>query len=580
MRFRGFTLVEVLVFIFLVSVVFLGIFGAYQLGLKVVGLSQRKITATAIVNGQIEKIRNLPYLSVGTIDAQLPYAKGVLEPVTSTILNGIEYQIETKVKFMVDEADGTGAQDSCNWDYKRAEVKVSWAGRFEGEVKLVTDISPKDKIEEIQTCQEQPGGILSVLVFDALGIPVSSPLIEVFDPATGERVDFATPANGKHDFPLIASTYKVVVSKSGYSSERTYGTDEIAIPEKPHPIVLEGQITPISFSIDKLSSFSVETLSPWGTGIFSDSFLDESKISEKENLEVSEGQVTLVFSEQGGYSLSGHLISIPISPQNLISWQEFSFSDSEPEETDLKYQILYASGTEWILIPDSDLPGNSTGFDSSPVNLSNLSTTTYSQLKLRANFSTNSTATTPILYDWQLSWINSEATPIPNATFNLRGEKLIGKDANENPVYKYSQDHISDNQGKIDIPNLEWDNYTFSIDPATGLDLVSTDPSPQPISLAPNTNLSVKLYLDSQNSLLLTVQDNETLEPIFSAEVRLSNASYDKTQYTNEKGKTLFIPLEVANYNLEVSAPGYLATSTTIFVSGDVTKTIKLEQME
>jgi len=43
---KSFTLTEVLITIFLVSVIFLGIFGAYQLGLKVVGLSERKITAT------------------------------------------------------------------------------------------------------------------------------------------------------------------------------------------------------------------------------------------------------------------------------------------------------------------------------------------------------------------------------------------------------------------------------------------------------------------------------------------------------------------------------------------------------
>lgn len=577
---KSFTLIEVLVGTFLILIVFLGIFGTYQLGLKVVGLSQRKITATAVANAQIEKIRNLPYQSVGTKDAQLPYAQGVLDSATTTLFNNIEYKIETKVKFIVDSADGTGGDDSCNWDYKRAEVKVSWFGGFAGEVKLVTDVAPKDKIEEIQACQAQPGGILSVLVFDASGIMVPSPLIEIFNPSTGSLVDSATPSDGKHDFPLATSTYKVIVSKSGYSTERTYGTDEIATPEKPHSIVLKGQLTEISFSIDTLSSFSVDTLSPWGTDNFSDSFLDETKISEKSNLVVSEGKVNLATSSEGYFS-SGYLNSTSVSPISLLSWDKFSFSDSEPENADLKYQIYYASGTEWILIPDSDLSGNSTGFDLSPVALSNLSTTTYSQLKIKGNFSTNATDITPTLYDWQVSWITSAATPIPNASFNLRGNKIIGLDANEDPVYKYSIATSSDSNGHKDLVNLEWDNYYFSIPSASG-DLVDTDPSPQPIGLAPGGALEVDLYLEAENSLLLTVQNLETLEPVFSATARLYNSSlgYDITQYTNEKGKTFFIPLVVAIYNLEIEAPGYSSTSTTVSVSGDETKVIKLEQIE
>lgn len=578
---KGFTFIEVIIGTFLILIVFLGIFAAYELGLKVVGVSKNKTVATAIANGEIEKIRNLSYSAVGTKGASLPFAQGVLDSSTTTIKNKVEYKIETQVKYVVDEADGTGAQDSCNWDYKKAEIKVSWTGQFGGQVILATDIAPKNKVEEVSTCQAQPGGILSTSVFNAYGQMVEGPLIEVFNSVTGERVTWATPATGKYDFPLTTSTSKVVVSKPSYGSERTYGTDEIATPEKPHPIVLEGQATEISFSIDRVSAFSVNTLSPWGSESFSDSFNDESKISEKSNVAISGGEVNLATSSEGEL-FSGYLISASTSPANLLQWDEFSFSDSEPENTDLKYQIYYASGTEWYLIPETDLSGNSVGFDASPVDLSNLATATYSQLKLRGNLSTNSATTTPALFDWQVSWLTSAATPIPNVTFNLRGEKIIGLDASDNPVYKYSIATASDAAGRKDLADLEWDSYTFSAATETGLDLVNTDPSPQPIGLSPNTTLPVKLYLEAENSLLLTIQNIETLEPIFSAIVRIYNSGsgYDKTQYTDEKGQTHFIPLAVATYNLEVSAPGYSSASTTVWVSGDVTKTVKLKQLE
>jgi len=573
---RGFTLIDVLIGVVLTLIIFFGIFGAFQLGLKVIDQSKNRIIATAITNQQIEMIRNLSY---GVIGIKGGFPDGTLEAVATTISNNIEYTIETRVDYVVDDADGLAApEDGCPNDYKRAEVKVSWSGRFGGEVVFVTDVAPKNLAQE---CADE-GGILSVLVFDAYGIMVEFPLIEVKNPETDETLKTATPDDGQHYFSLATSTYKVVISKTGFSTERTYGTDEITTPEKPHTIILDGQLTEISFSIDEVSIFSVDTLSPWGTDDFSDSFDDTSKISESSDVIISGGEISLA-SSSGSYLPSGYLISATTSPGDLMSWNEFSWTDSEPLNTNLSYQIYYASGTDWYLIPDSDLLGNSGGFDDSPVDLSNLSTTTYSQLKLRTNFSTSDLNISPILKDWQLSWITSGTTSIQNVTFLLQGEKVIGTDAGDDPVYKYSVTSTSDSSGHINISNLEWDSYTFSVDPADGLDLKNTDPSPQPIDLLPdNVTQPVTLYLEAENSLLLTVKNIDTLEPVFAATTTLYNVglSYDTTQYTNNKGQAYFAPLEVADYDLEIEAPGYLATSTTVVISGDVVETTLLEQIE
>ncbi len=573
---KALTLIDVLIGIALTLVIFLGIFGLFQLALKVIGQSQARITATAIANQEIEKIRNLPYEDIGV---QGGFPDGVLPSVTTTVSGGREYTIETRVDFVVDPDDGVASpEDECPNDYKRVKVKVSWQGKFGGEVEISTDISPPSLAQECGTS----GGILSVSVFDAYGVMVPFPSIEIRDPSTDALIKTAAPAEGHHYFSLPTSTYKVVVTKNGFSTERTYGTDEIATPQKPHPIVLDKQTTEISFSIDELSSFSVDTVCGWGVDRFSDSFDNEAKISESSNVVVEQGKATLATTTSGYFS-SGYLISTSSSPTDILSWDEFSWTDSEPQNSDLKYQIYYASGSNWYLIPDSDLPGNSTGFDTSPVDLSGLSTTTYSELKLKANFSTSDPSTTSELYDWQLSWISSQTTSIGNVQFLLQGTKIIGTDADENPVYKYSQTHVSDNNGHVDIPDLEWDSYTFSVSPSEGLDLVNTDPSPQPISLPPDNALKhVTLYLEAENSLLVTVENSDTLEPIFSATVRLFNTGlgYDVSQYTDQKGETLFIPLQSAVYNLEVQAPGYSSTSLTVGVTGDTTKTILLDQIE
>lgn len=440
---KAFTLTEVLVGTFLVLIVFLSVFAGYQFGAKVIGQSKNKIVATAIANEEIEKIRNLSYGSIGIIDGTLPTAEGTLESESNAFFNNAEYIIKRKVEYISDEAN---ENLSCPLNYKRVEIKVSWGGTFPGDVKMVTDIAPKNKIEEISSCEAQPGGILSVKVFDAYGIMVNSPLVEIFNPDTKELIAFYTPLNGKIDVPLTALSYEVAVSKTGYSLEKTYGEDEVDVPIKSHPIILEGRAEDTSFSIDKLGGFSINTL----------------------------------FPAQG---------------------------------------------------------------DDGPV-------------------------------------------PIPNANFNLQGNKVIGYNADESPVYKYFENHISDSEGELNIFNLEWDNYFFSVDPETGLNLVEIEPEPDPetqaIGLSPDSFLQVNLYLESENSLLIEVKDDETSGPVFSAEVRVYNSGfgYDNTLFTNEMGQVFFIPLLAGNYNLEIKAPGYLDCQGQVSVSGHKKSIIEIERIE
>lgn len=572
---KAFTFIDVLVGTFLVLIVFFGIFGAFQLGLKVVGQSKNRIVATAIASGEIEKIRNLPYSSIGT---QGGYPSGNLAPTSEITRNGLLYTIEIRVDYIADPIDGIAApDDDCPNDYKKVEVKVSWTGRFAGDVKIYTDISPKNLAQECSTT----GGILSINVFDAFGVMVPSPLIEIKNPSTEEVIKTATPIEGKHYFSLPAGSYKTVISKNGYSTERSYGISEVTSPEKPHPIVIDGQLTEASFSIDKVSSFIVQTLSPWGEDSFSDSFSDSGKISSLSDVELLSGAVFLAKIGEL-YQSQGNLISIAISPSNLVDWEEFSFFDNEPTDTQVIYKILYLSGEDWILVPDNDLPNNSVGFSISPVDISGLNKITYPGIKIQGFLSTNDQDFSPSIESWQVSWKSSVSTPIPNAAFILEGEKIIGHDSQEDPVLKYSVNHVSDSGGNKNITNLEWDNYTFSINPATGLDLVNINPSSQPISLVPDSNIAVKLYLDSENSLFVAVKNSETLLPVFSAAVRLYNTglSYDVTEYTNENGQAYFLPLSSATYNIEVQAQGYTSQNTTAQVSGDHTKTINLEQVE
>jgi len=586
---KGFTFVDVLIGISLMLIVFLGIFGAYQLGLKVIGLSRQKIIATSLANQKLEEARNLPYQKVGIegIDEN-----GALKETEYYPSENPKYTIFTDVDCRNDPADGS--DDTCLCDYKTVTVTVSWSGLFGGEVSLATDIAPKN---EIQECEKQ-GGVLEVSVFDAKGQPVADAQVKVEDSITGYTESCLTDQNGECsgqrgiflDPSENPENYKVTVSKTGYNTDQTFATGDtydsktIANPEKPNITILSGQITQSSFSIDLLSSFSIETRSSRGKTSFNDSFDNMSKISEFSNILVSEGKVSLA-KTNGDYISSGFLISTDITSPNLQGWDEFTFIKELPTDTEIKIQLLYFDGEDWVLIPDSDLPQNSTGLGPSPIDLSILDHTTYDTLRAKATLSTTNPSQTPLLYEWSISYFTKVSQPVSDVTFLLRGNKIVGTDSQEEPIYKYpATSQTIDKTGTIS--DLEWDTYNFSNFAISGESVELEEGVPGTIlpdgslsvDLAPNTTQSVTLYLAAENTLLVSVFDSETKDPILGANVRVANneLGYDKTQQTDESGETFFIPLEEANYDLEVTAEGYEAYTDRVSVIGDVTKTINL----
>ena len=560
---RGFTLIEVLIGIFLLLIVFLGIVGGFELALKIVAQSKARVTAMSIANARMEEIRNLPYDSVGTIGG-IP--SGDIPQEETKIVNNIKFTVRTTIVYIDDPFDGVAPDDPVPADYKRAKVSVSWPSIIGGNFFLISDIAPKG----IETTQG--GGTLLIAVFDSQGLPLPQAQVSVVNDLVSPNInaDYLSDNNGQvmlAGAPTSTEAYKITVTKDGYSQDRTYGRDEIANPNKPHASVYEGDLTEISFSIDKTSTFLVETRAQES---FDDDFNNSSQISQKDNVTIIDGSAQLATTS---YALSGYLISKEFAPFDLYNWDSVFWNARLPEGTSINCQIYYSTSTSWQLIPDSDLPGNSAGFSESPITLSNLDISKYSKLKIRANLSTTDQNSTPYLDDWHLYY----NTPlVPNTNFHLQGEKTIGTDANNNPVYKYSKDFITDSNGKLTISNLEWDSYDFSAT-SSNVDLVRVNPS-NPVNLLPDKVQPVGLYFKAENSLLTKVVDSQTTAPIFGANVRLYNQSlgYDNNLPTDENGNAYFLPLNQATYNLDVSAPGYQDKSTTVIVSGHTLKTIYL----
>lgn len=273
MKTRGFTFIDILVGTGLILIIFLGIFGAYQLSLQIIRQTKIKTTATALANEKIESLRNLSYASLGTNPHAIDEPAGEVPQLVSVTQNNITYEVETKIIYISDCFDGPRSDscptapetDVCPRDYKRAIVKVSWQSFGTGEVLTKTDFSPQNIIQEEAACTGAPAGVLATSAFNALGEAVQSPLIEIINPLTGFVLTTAEPWSGKNDFVITPETYKVKVSKTGYSVSQTYNAGDnyngkiIAESIKSHPVVYDGRLTAFGLSIDKISLMNIQT---------------------------------------------------------------------------------------------------------------------------------------------------------------------------------------------------------------------------------------------------------------------------------------------------------------------------------
>lgn len=579
----GLTLVEVLVGAAILLIIFVSIFTVVRLGIRLTAQAKARFTATALANQKLEIARNLPYNQVGTVGG-IP-AGSILETET-VIRNKISYTIKTTAIYIDDPFDNLFPDDSLAWDYKRIKVKVSWSDFLGGQIFLQTDIAPRG----IETTGG--GGIISILVFDANGQPIPQADIHIENNAVLPPIDvsYQTDNQGRLFVPAAPACndcYKITTTKADCSSERTYAVGEqvrgVALlnPVKLFLSVIEGQLSEISFSIDRLATKTIQTIKYIEEKTWADTFEDESKISEKSQIIVDIPSTSVKLEETAGqYQLSGYLVSITITPSGLVEWGRLNFNDETPVSTDIKYQILYYNGFDWILIPDEDLTidniPNSQGFTDQPVDISQLDVLKYKSVRLKANFSTTDSSQTPILFDWQITWFSSDTSiPVPNLAFTMQGAKILGTDNNGQPIYKYQENLNTDSNGQLIISNLEWDSYRITVNGlTTGYDIANSLPS-QPVNINPLANQTtiLKLAIHQTNTLLITVKDSAGL-PLIGVSVRVYKTGYDKTKLTTDSGQSFFSPLNLDTYNLEIKMAGYADYLSQIDISGQTEQII------
>ncbi len=258
---HGFTILEVVVGVFIFTILVAGVLGSISALTRSVKAAREKTELSSLVSADLEVVRNLPYVQVGTVNGNpsgsLPDAAN---PRTVTI-EGRAYRIYYEVTYFDDPADGTAVlgTDSSPADYKQVKMFVQ-STVTSALTTIVTNISPKG-LEGTQNA-----GALLLRVFNAVGSPVPNASIHISNTALTPNIilDRTTDSSGNWTevgLPPSVNGYNITVTKSGYSTDRTYPiTVQNPNPIKPDATVLVGQITQVSFAIDALANLTVRTL--------------------------------------------------------------------------------------------------------------------------------------------------------------------------------------------------------------------------------------------------------------------------------------------------------------------------------
>ncbi len=568
---RGMTLIEAVVGAAIMLVVFLGIFAAFQVSIDLVFSTKAATSATALVNERMEYIRGLTYDAIGTVGG-IP--SGTIPQTEQVMLNGIPYVLSTLVQYVDDPTDGLDALDETGVtaDYKLVRISADWTIRERPRTTFaVTRIAPNG-IETLAA-----GGTLRVNVFDTAAAAVSGASVHIVNAAVNPAVDVTvtTGASGSVAFPGAppGSGYEVTVSKTGYSSAQTYPvTTENQNPNPGHLSIVDQTTTTLSLSIDVIGSLKLSTFSPVGPGEFEDLFNNDSQLSATTSTAVIGGALQLE-GEPGSYPAAGIAYSSPVSPQYLSAWDSVSWVSVTPAGTAASVMLYYWDGAAYIPVPDSALPGNSTGFSGGVIDISLLPVGTYTQLELRGDLASGDVAVTPEISEWRVSY-SAGPTPLPNVDFDIHGAKTIGVSSQGAPIYKYEDSLTTAQNGEWTITPTEADSYVVSLpsgSPYTISELCAPAPS---VSPGANVNVSTTVVDAVANSLRVVVTGGGANVP--GANVSVVGGAVNQNQTTSSCGQVFFGGVPVNTYTITVSASGYQDAVESISIAGTTVISVAL----
>ncbi|MBU1038654.1 hypothetical protein KKC17_00225 [Patescibacteria group bacterium] len=259
----GVTLLQALLGLALFTVITLSLYDVYLQLTKSVKKNRLVTAATLLATEKMEVVRNLPYQSVGLVNG-LP--SGSLPADSLDSKDNVIFTVQYNVRNIDDPFDGTIGglpNDTAPADYKQVTVTVSCSTclPFFNPVSLTTIVAPKNL--------ENTGnnGALIIKAINASGQPINGALVHITNSTVSPIIDLTDTTDNQGnlllvDVPPAQESYRIVVSKTGYSTDRTYAPDDPIVinPVKTDATVIAQEVTSLTFAIDLLSQLNISTI--------------------------------------------------------------------------------------------------------------------------------------------------------------------------------------------------------------------------------------------------------------------------------------------------------------------------------
>lgn len=575
----GFTFVE-LIFVTVISVMVFGaLFSSFQYTLELIAQSRAKLSALSLATERMEFFRSLPYDNVGTVTGII---RGPIENNQVLTLNGIDFTERIVIDYVDGLGDGVGVADGNGIleDYKQVKLEYTWDLRGESyDVSLVSNIMPRS----IET--NVGGGSIRVNVLDQDFVPLPGATVQISNASSTAPLYESRVSDTAGEVLLsgvpVDSNYQLVaggpIGGEDYSTSSTRIADAVvANPVSPAFSVSEGGISTQTFVIDRLSDIDITTLSDITEGLQEYSFTDTSAIATSTDTAVAGGDLVLV-DTAGVYEASGTAFLGSVVPATLDRWEVIRIGADLDPGTDYVVQLFTGSAAGgYTLIPEAELPGNTTGFADSLIDIKELDIGSYPTTTIGITLTTSDVSTTPEIEEVAVYWRES-ATPQAGQSLFVRGDKILGTGSLGASIYKSTSSVTTNSQGEVELESMEFDQYTVTT--TNAFTLASACPA-LPILHRGGQDSEVELLYSSVAADSVRVLVRDALgRSIPGAQVRLQRAGYDVTQSTNTCGQTLFtggVAAE-ADYELTVSVAGYATQVLNPFeVSGKMTTEIVL----
>lgn len=586
----GFTLIEILVTIGLMSLVFFALMSVFRNSLVLISESKAKVTANAIALEQLERIKSLDYQSVGTYvistncqtydennnSCVVGAPPGPIPQQKTERLNSIDYTISNRILYQDDSTDGLGQADENGviTDYKIVETIVSWPNRSgsNSDVRLSTIIAPPG----IET--SAGGGTARVEVYDAAANPMPGLNILITNDSITPAVyqSSITNATGAALFSGLDSEpgYNLFVNidEAGQVNDSDYGYDQTYKVElvdddgdgyvNSNPVLApvtidEGLITTLTMIIEPISSATHYSTTIGQEESFSDEYSDQSNVSLS-NTEIANSSIRLIYdSRSGTYNSNGSGSTVQLPLTNTVSdWGDLLVEGSAPVNTSVTYQVFgIDQNSQETLISDALIPGNSAGLAlNQTVSLNSISSQTYPQLVIKYNLSTTDNAQTPTVDRMQLSYVSDQMS-LANVEMQLYGNKIKGTTSGGQEIYKYDVTTTTDSSGVATISPLEADRYNMNVSDLAGYNKLATCPDDSAdFRLLPNSEQTITTTwqddLDTNNVAVITIVNSDN-EPVTNTVVTIDHDGIDRTMITNSCGQIVVSDIMGANMVVE-----------------------------